>query len=239
MSVLTLAQIKSEVTTILGGRTDIESRLNNMVNLSQLRLARLHDFDELRAKATIDTVITANAADDKIVSLSTLARYRKIYSIRLYSTNQRSRKLKKILSKNWDRRIPEPEFYSRGIPEAYTLWGKDTMELWRVPDIVYTMHFRYSRWPNLVTDADDGNNLDLENIDDLIIHLTGSYAALSLGHMEKSNELFSIYRTLAREAIGEDDEDFERSLTGMGDSLSSSSLGYDDPFVRSVEVSQA
>lgn len=235
MSILTLSQIKAEITTILGERADAASRMNNVINMAQIRLARLHDFDELRARTTISTVVTADPAVDKIISLSTLGRFRKIYSIRLFATGQRSRKLEKVLSKRWDEIIPEPEYYARGVPTHYIMWGKDEMELWRVPDIVYVMHFRYSRWPNVATDADNGNTIDLENVDDLIIHLSASYLALSFGNVEKSNDLYSIYRALAREAIGEDDEDFDLHMSAVRPTIGTS-RGYDDPFVRSMDI---
>ena len=75
MSVLTIAQIKSEIRVILGGRTDGDSRLNGVINMSNQRLSRLYDFDELRGRATLTTVVTANAADDKYISLATLGEF--------------------------------------------------------------------------------------------------------------------------------------------------------------------
>lgn len=233
MSNLTIAQIKSEIRAIHGGRTDADTRLNGIINLSQTRIARLYDFDELRALTTINTAVTSSAADDKIISLSTLGRYRKIYSIRLISSTNMSRKLKKILSKKWDTIIPEPEYYSRGVPEAYTLWGKDQLELWRVPDAVYTMHFRYSRWPTTVTNDLDGSNLDLENVDDLVIHLAASYLFMSFGNLDKSNEYYRIYAALAKEALGENIEDADTIQAAFPETMRVTP-GIADPFVRSM-----
>ena len=113
------------------------------------------------------------------------------------------------------------------------MWGRSQIELWRVPDIEYTLHVRYSSWPTIIDDSMDGSNLDLDNVDDLMIHLAASYVALSLGNMEKSNEMFSIYRSLVKDAIGEDDEDYERAIGGMQESISLS-RGYDNPFVKSM-----
>lgn len=240
MSILTVTQLKAEIRTAMGGRTDADTRLNNVLNLSSLRLARLHDFDELRGLTTINTAITANPADDKIISLASLNRFRKIYSIRLYANNNLSRKLTKRLPKWWDEVIPEPEYYSRGTPSDYIMWGKDQMELWKVPDIVYTMHFRFSRWPTLVDDTNQGSPIDLENVDDLIIHLSLSYLFLSFGNIEKANEYFRIYAALAKEALDEDEEDFDIRMLSHDQARLGGTLtrGYNDPFVRSIETPQ-
>jgi hypothetical protein len=233
MSNLTVAQIKAEIRAIHGNRTDADTRLNGVINMAQTRITRLRDFDELRGLTTINTVVTADPAADKIISLSSLGRYRKIYSIRLYADNVQSRKLKKVLSKKWDTYIPEPEYYSRGAPEAYTLWGKDQMELWRVPDIVYTMHIRYSRWPVTVTDLLDGTNLDLENVDDLVIHLAASYLFMSFGNLEKSNDYYRIYAALAKEAFNVQEDEFDLVQSNAPENFRVST-GVNDPFVRSM-----
>lgn len=237
MSVLTIGQIKAEIRSAMGTRNDADARLAGVINLSQTRLCRLHDFDELRAIISLNTpTISSNPETDKIVSLAMLGRYRKIYSIRLLADNVQSRKLTKILTKEFDQEIPEPEFYSRRTPSRYIMWGKDQMELFPVPDIIYSMRIRFSRWPIVVTDANDGDFLDLENVDDLIIHLSLSYLFLSFGNIEKSNEYYRIYAALAREALGEDEEDFDTHLAGRvgQQGRTMPSLGYNDPFVREM-----
>src|SRR5687768_2599191 len=181
-SELTVAQYKTEIRSAFGNRTDLDGRLSIVLGLAQKMLARMHDFDELRLRATISTAVTGSAANDKIISLSTLfpagveAQLRKIYSIRLFASGAQSRKLQKIIPRRWDTLVPEAEFYSRGKPTHYVLWKKNEIELWRVPDAVYTMHFRYLIWPATV--GADGTTLTLENVDDLLINLACSYLAL-------------------------------------------------------------
>lgn len=235
MTVLTVDQIKAEIRVAMGGRTDADSRLDSVLNLSQMRLARLHDFDELRGLTTLTTPITASAAADKVISLAPIGRYRKIYSMRLYADNNLSRKLVKRLPKWWDDVIPEPEYYARGTPTDFIMWGKDQIELWKVPDIEYTIHVRYSRWPTIITD-DGGDFLDLENVDDLLIHLSASYLYMGFGNVEKSNEYFKIYAALAKEAIGEEEEDFDTNLLSHDQARFNRTRGFDDPFVRRIEA---
>ena len=112
MSILTLAEIKTEISKSFASRGDIDSRLNNVIDLAQLRISRIHDFDELRQAATVNTVVTSNAIDDKIISFPSLnqSRIRKVYSMRLIDPNGTipARKLRKVLPKRWDKEIPEP-----------------------------------------------------------------------------------------------------------------------------------
>jgi len=238
MSILTLAELKTEISTSFASRADIDSRLNTVVDLAQLRIARIHDFDELRQSSSVNTAVTASKEDDKVISFPALtnARIRKIYSLRLSDPNglTLARKLRKVLPKNWDIEIPEPEYYDRGIPTHYTVYQKSQFELWRVPDAVYTISIRVSRWPKTATVTGDGNTVDLENVDDLIINLGISYLYHSLGRTDKGRQFFAIYRGLAKEALIEDDTDYDEAMAGISPTSSFGSRGYDDPFVRSI-----
>jgi len=240
MSLLTLAEIKTEITKGLGGRTDLDTRMDNIVDLMQLRLARLKDFDELRQIESVPAVITAVAADDKVITFPTLtdARIRKIYSLRRFAPADETLtgKLIRVLTRKWDETIPEPEFWSRGWPTHYTVWENNKFELWKVPDIAYTFQIRLSRWPKKVSVTGEGNPIDLENVDDLIIHLALSYAYWSLGRTDRAKDFFGIYRGLAKDALIEDDTDIAQAMDGVKipvDTFQGSS-GVDDPFVRST-----
>ena len=237
MSILTLAEIKTEIKSSLGERTDLDSRLDNIIDLSQLRIARLHDFDELRMKAETTTSVTSDAETDKVISFPTItdSRIRKIYSIRRKASGQmQAGKLRRVLTKNWDKEIPEPEYYSRGYPTHYSWYQNNEFELWRVPDDTYTLVIRLSRWPYQVVTTGEGNPIDLENVDDLVINLSLSYAFHSLGRNDKAREFFGIYRALAKEALIEDTTDLDQAMAGMSADKLRGSRGYDDPFVVST-----
>lgn len=240
MSLLTLADLKTEIKSGLGGRTDLDARMNSIVDLAQLRLARLKDFDELRQIESVTATITATAADDKVITFPALtnARIRKIYSLRRFAPSDETLtgKLKKVLTKKWDEVIPEPEFWARGWPTHYTVWENNKFELWKVPDIAYIFQIRLSRWPQKVSVTGEGNSIDLENVDDLIIHLCLSYAYWSLGRTDRAKDFFGIYRGLAKDALIEDDTDMDQAMAGVKfpqDTFQGSS-GVDDPFVYST-----
>jgi len=238
MSILTLTEIKDEISKSFASRSDIDSRLENVIDLSMLRIARLHDFDELRQSASVNTVITSDAETDKTITFPTItdSRIRKIYSMRLIESSGliTARKLRRVLAKNWDKEIPEPEFYARGPSTHYTVYQNNQFELWRVPDIVYTISIRLSRWPKSVAITGGGVVVDLENVDDLIINLAISYIYHSLGRSDKGKEFFGIYRGLAKEALTEDDSDYDEAMAGISPDRIGMSRGYDDPFVYST-----
>jgi len=235
MGLMTLGAIKDEIRAAVGNRTDWDSRLNNVVNIALTRLARLKDFDELRGNILLTTAFTGDPANDKFLSISPIGRYRKIYDVRLYADNQLSRKLIKVLPSKWDSAIPEPEYYAVGTPKYYMRWTKTQLELWRVPDRVYNVHIRYSRWPNQATDAKDGSVIDIDEADDIIIHLSASYLFLLAGNTERSNEHYKIYAALAREAAFFEEEDFDTHMSAVGPfDQGTGSRGYDDPFVQEM-----
>ena len=142
----------------------------------------------------------------------------------------------KVLPNKWDSVIPEPEFWSRSWPTHYTVWENNKFELWRIPDIVYTLQIRLSRWPKKVSVTGEGNPIDLENVDDLIIHLALSYAYWSLGRTDRAKDFFGIYRGLAKDALIEDDTDLDEAMAGVKIPIDTfqGSRGYDDPFVRTI-----
>ena len=232
-STLTVGQYKTEIRSAFGNRVDADARLGIILAMAQDSLARLHDFDELRQRTTIPCVITGSAANDKIVSITTLGRYRTLYDIRLFATNHIDRKLRKILPRRWDKIVPKAEYYSRGTPSIYMVWKRDEIELWRVPDIAYDMHFRYTIWPAVV--GADGTTLTLENVDELIILLSCSYLALSLGHLSRSNEFYRAFANKAADAFLEDVDDYDTHMAVHGNEVSNvGTLGYNDPFQRSM-----
>ena len=240
MSLLTLTELKAEIKAGLGNRTDLDIRMDSIVDLAQLRLARLKDFDELRQIETATAAITATAADDKVITFPTLtnARIRKIYSLRRFAPADETLtgKLQRVLTHKWDEVMPEPEYWARGWPTHYTVWENNKFELWKVPDIAYTFQIRLSRWPKKVSVTGAGNPIDLENVDDLIIHLCLSYAYWTLGRTDRARDFYGIYRGLAKDALIEDATDLDQAMAGVKmpqDSFQGSD-GVDDPFVHST-----
>ena len=230
MGMLTKAEIKIELRGNLANRTDLDSRLDIILDMAQTRIARVHDFDELHILRTSDAL----TLDDKFFTLPTNDEIRQMYSIRVISGDGRSRKLIKVLPRSWDKKIPEPEFFSTGYPSHYTMWEGNKIEVWKVPDSAYDLHLRYSKWPTRISTLNDSGTLDFNRMDDIVIVLATSLMLHSLGRREKAKEAFGVYSGMLREAIGEEDSDFDLAMAGEGEDAISASTGVNDPFVRSI-----
>lgn len=184
MGTLTFTQLQAEIQAGLGGRTDLSARLPTFVNLAQQRLSRIFDFDEMDIIATTTINNTGNNNDKFIV----LPNLRDIYSLRLVDnavggpgTGSQARKLQQVHHRKWDKLIPYPEWYSRGKPTHYMVWGQ-FVELWRLPDFKYTVYLRYTKWPTPLSLGTDLSDFNMK--DELLIELAIIYAYRSLGRME-------------------------------------------------------
>jgi hypothetical protein len=232
-SVLTKGMVKTEIRACLGGRTDFDSRMDNVLRLAMMTIARMHEFDELRYLATYATANTGNAAADQQVSLvQGLNRIRKIYTVRLFSGTE-SRKLVKLNPRRFDQLLPKADVYSRGKPTHYCIYNKSIMELWRVPDAVYTLSIRLSLYPEFPTD--DSQTFVFDNAEDLIIFLSASYLALTAGNVARSNELYKSFASAAVQVFKEEVEDFDTHMAVHGTEIQGSvSNPWSDPFVSST-----
>lgn len=232
-SLLTKGMVKTEIRACLGNRTDFDSRLDNVLRLAMDHIARMHEFDELRFIATYTTAVTGDiAADQQIDLIQGLNRIRKIYSVRLFSGTE-SRKLIKLNPRRFDALLPKADVYSRGKTTHYCQYNKNTLELWRVPDAVYTLKIRLSLYPEFP--LSDDNTFVFDNAEDLIIYLSASYLALTLGNIQRSNELYRAFANVAIDKLKEEVEDFDTHMAVHGTEIHGSiSRGYDDPFIFSM-----
>jgi hypothetical protein len=226
MGVLTLAELKTEVRAALGGRHDLDSRLTSIVNLAQMRLARIHDFDEMEILSTTTVNNTANDNDRFLV----LPDKREVYSIVLLD-GANSRKLVQRTPQFWDRYISKPEYWSRFIPSDYMIWN-NTIEAYPLPDKTYTIRIRWTKWPTaLSADTDVSEFL---NKDDVLIELAVSYALRSLGKEDDADKHERAAMRMLGEAANMDDSKPDMQITpALSDSqvISGNPLEYwRDPF---------
>lgn len=230
MGTLTLDGLKSEIRAGLGNRTDFDSRLDDVINLSQMRIARRHRWEELERMYTRTPSITSSAYDDKFLAFP--GNLRDVYSVLLLDGFQ-SRKLTRVPYRRWDRVIPAPEQFSRGHPSHYTLF-RNTMELWKVPDAAYQYIIRAVIWPAALSDSSSVSDLDQK--DDMIITLTTSWLLLTSGREESANKWWRIYRNMMNDAGAEEEERPDLDiLPGKGAAGSSPSAPYySDPFQQTM-----
>jgi hypothetical protein len=196
MGTLTLTELKDEITRALGNRTDMADRLTRFLNLAQQRIARIHDFEELQQITDSTFVITANATTDKKLSFANL---REIHSFRVLNDSE-SIKLKQVSTRLWDKTIPQPEYFSRGVPSHYTIWQR-TAEMWKVPDQAYDYQIRWTSWPTDFSDASPSAVSDYNLKDELLIQLSSAYAFDSLSKTVEADRKYKNVGALMQEAL--------------------------------------
>lgn len=195
MGTLTRSELEAEIRASLGNRTDLNSRLPRILNMTQDLITRIWPWSELE-----DSVTGTTVDGTKTITFST--RNRDVYSFLLLD-GTRSRKVKYIPLRLWDKKIPYPEQYTEGRPEFYTSYGS-TLEMWRIPDDAYSYIIRRVKWPTNFTSASDVAS-DLEHKDDIIIALAVSYAFRTLGNIEKADSWGRTGGFGLKQAIEEDE----------------------------------
>ena len=227
---LTLGDIKREVKASMGNRDDLDARMNQIINLSQTRLARTYDFSEMLREEDFTVGSTAVPDDDRRITVP--AGLKDMHSIFLIDGTN-SRKLEYITTRKWDQSINLQQMELTGRPAKYTRFN-DEYILWKIPDETYTIRMRYSKWPaELVKETDKS---DFNHKDDLIIMLALIWGFQSLGELERANHAFSVYKTLLQEAINEDDTQVDRVIAPNNPETGFNSIRlgqtWRDPFVR-------
>lgn len=197
--ILTLTELKAEIVANLGNRTDLNDRLTRFLNLAQQRLATIKDFQEMQQTTSSAFTITSNASTDKIISFTSL---REIHSFRVIDGSQ-SGKLKQVSTRQWDKVIPEPEYYARGVPTHYTIWQRSA-ELWKVPDQAYDYVVRWTKWPTAFSDSSLSATSDYLAKDLLLISLATAYAFDSLNKTTEADRKYRQVGQLFMEAIHTD-----------------------------------
>jgi len=211
MGSLTQDELKAEIRAALGNSTELDSRLTTILNISQTRIARLYDWNELQEIDSGSLSYTGNASTDKFHTLP--ASLRKIHSFRLLkgTSNISPQRLEFIQPAKWDSIIPDSEYYTVGEPTAYTIW-KNRAELWKIPDAAYAYEIRYSLWPTDFDSAIGTQKSTLDHKDDLLIMLSTSWAFATLREMEEANRWFAIFKDALQKATGQDITEFERDI---------------------------
>src|SRR3972149_2594372 len=231
MGTLTLTELKAEITASHGNRTYIASRLTRVLNLSQSRMSRIYKWEELEALVTSKS----RAAGSRYVDLTSL-NIREILSVVLVDGTN-SRKLSGRIYRQLDQVSSYPEANPTGKPEVYSYFGKK-LELYQVPDAIYTLRIRVSNWPTAFSDASPSATSDLDNKDDMLIALSNSWLFLTLGKSEDANKWWSIYRQMLTSAIAEEGESPDLDvLPGGGAGVGVETAGpWASPFVKSIQT---
>lgn len=213
MGLLTYTQLDSELVAAHGNRDDISAaRRLIAINLAQVRIARIYDWNELQEIVTGTIGNNSDPALDKFAAVPD--NLRKIYSFKVVDTSSTyiSRKLKWIPQRQWDQNIPETEAWTTDIPVIYTIWA-NRFEFWKIPSSQLNYEIRASFWPSEFSLSYPDATSDLEQKDDMIIALACSWLHLTNRETEEANNWWKIYREMADAATGQEIEEREIDIT--------------------------
>jgi len=258
MGILTFQEIRDEVKSYHANRSDLtDAMVNRRIDLAQYRVARRHDWDDL--KYTILGSLTLSAGDtaqdrrtDRLLNLATALggnyRLKNVYTLLLREAGTGNNiKVRGLLHKDFDARFPDPDFYDRSMPVAYTWFGtrvssatsvqRSMLELVPAPDVAYEYEARLTVFPRTLTSGAlaDNDPLDFSDHDDAIINLTVSMIYQAYGREDKALEHFKIYGSMIEELIDADERNPHSEIIGQSMSdIGVSAEYWRDPFVRSV-----
>lgn len=213
MGTYTLTQMRAEIGNHFANRSDLgNADFDLALNLGQTRIARAHDFEELRKVEDGTLPFVDTAATDRYFLFSALATTtnpREIYSFRIVSGDGSAAKLKYESTRKFDAEIPDPEFLSTGQPHRYTIW-QNRFELYKIPDQAYPYTLRMTVWPTALTTASQTS--DLREKDDALIMLAISWTWNRLGEYDRAARFFGIFKDMFKDAVAEDERKPDRDL---------------------------
>lgn len=240
MGTLTLAQMRAQVIKGLGNRSDhTNSELNEVINLSQERITRINQWEELERVFDNTLAITSDARDDKQFELpddtntDTAVNIRDAYSFRLITNDGKSKKLVYRTPRAFDELHPEPEYFARNTPAFYTKYA-NTIEMYPVPDIAYPVRVRATIWPVTLTEVATSQ---LDHKDDLLISLSLAWMFHLQRNTEESLEWLKTFTAGLRAALKEEGEKPDLDILShfeAGFKSGSANIGdwWNNPFMR-------
>jgi len=155
----------------LDGRALLASK--ESVNNAMRAICRAADFDELKTWDLTHAKTVAHQKNYAIPSRWPLVRLKDILSIKLMDTSN-SRKLTYKSPTELDELIPYPQDLGEQRCNWYTQRG-NTIELFPIPDAVYTLYIYHTQWPvELSADTDTMSFAD--DMDDVIVAIAADMA---------------------------------------------------------------
>ena len=239
---LTRAEMRSEVLANLGNRpadTNNTTRVNRLLDLAQVRIAREYNWSELEVTDSALVAISGTPALNRSYTAFQTIDLREIHTLSVATTDDREWKLTQYPRWQFEQLFPAISAAVNvaagdDFPLYYTVVGKDTILWWPEAKVQFTLWRRYTKWP--LKFANDNAKSDFTFKDDIIIALTTHSAFLSLGQGEDSAVWFAVYRDLITKAIIEEGQTPDLDLINRG--LTAGPEGViatdpvADPFVR-------
>ena len=165
-------EVRNNIKRDINGVSD--ARIHRWVNWAQNYLADLHTYEEMKVRTT-DSVTVASSN-----SLAWPTRMKDLYTATVQDGSS-SAKMIYVPARSFDVIVPRAVANSEGKPVYYVDYGS-SFELYPIPDAVYTINLRFSRYPEeLALDADES---DMLRKDALITAMATTFGFWSLREVE-------------------------------------------------------
>lgn len=224
---LIFGDLKNEVRSFLGERSDLDSRLGTFLNLAQVRIARAFTFPEFHRLTTLNGLFNGDGGD-RLVTLPS-----KIRSIRSFSIDDAaiSRKLEYKSPREFDRLFDGYESRGRSKPVIYTRWA-ETAELYPLPDQLYTYTLRWVIWPTEMTV--DATPSELVEKDELLIYLATSIAYHSTGKTDKGKDFYGMFKAILDDVVNDETVEPDQAIQALVNTPASAQQYWANPFISGV-----
>jgi hypothetical protein len=244
MGTLTRPFLRAEILSNLGGLpqdNDNVIRINRLIDLAALRIARAYGWQELERTTTTAITVTGTPATDQIVTPSLgiggQDKLRSWLTLVRREGNDTPFKLIRIPERQWAQLTLGSESPLLTGAATHYRWWSDRLYFYPVPEQNWTLIQDYKIWPSLNFADGSGGELasDLDFKDDLIIALATHNAFQSLGQREDAVQWFAIYSDMLQSAINEEMDKPDTAILNRGISERDSGVVVDpvkDPFVR-------
>lgn len=169
----------------------LSARGLTILNRTMQAVSIAHDFVELKKRYTSSTVASTKtyAFPDNYSSI--------VDMVLVNGTD--SRKLKVVMSDQFEKYIPYPESDTTGVPNIYVPYG-DNFDLSPIPDAAYTIKCRAVIAPTTITDS--ASLIDYTPDKDDLVVAGMSYRGLMLLQMFEDAAVWKAeYKVLLKEAI--------------------------------------
>ncbi len=153
---------KSRAATAISGAL-LGDRCVDFITWGEQRIARSYNFEELNVN--LETPVTVAGVARYPYSTGSnnlgLVRPKDIASIRLIDA-QNSHIITRWSQRQFDNRFPYPINYSNGRPTLYIRYGNN-IELFRIPDAIYSLYVRYPQWAAEMTSPTDVSSFEYKD----------------------------------------------------------------------------
>jgi len=258
---LTTKKLIEEIEKNLGDRTDVtDTQKLRWLNLSQVRLARMHNFQEMykTVSVTIDP-LTSSTTDYKVYnqkpgSASGITGHeaeaityeggglRAMESVRVSFgaavPYDRSYMLSYMGRRQFHRLIPtaNSSLARQGYPSAFTA-ENEQLYLYKIPNKKYFLEIGYWSWPLDMATPTASTYSAFDGKDDILICFASSMGFHQLGMRESGIQYYAMASALLQDAIDSDGDKPSHVITGRGTSSTSGNLmgePWNDPFVAGI-----